>query len=332
VNDVNRKVVKVYGAGGFRGVNAYGSGVLISAEGHILTVASPLLDTQDLRVFLWDGRRISAKLLVSEPALDVALLQLKPEGKVQFEPLPHFDFATATQAPLATPGTWVLGFSNLFEIATRDEPVSVQRGVLAAHARLQGRRGVFEAPFAGDVYFIDAITNNPGAGGGALVNRKGELLGIIGKELRNTLSDTWINYAVPVQAKVDVNDGEKSKTVSMSEFVNLGIKGQYKPAPKVERREGLGGFSGLVLVPNVVDRTPPFIELVLPNSPAARAGLKADDLIVYFDGEPVVSVKAFKELLGRTRPGAKIKLEVRRGEKLITAELTLEDLPKKPKK
>ncbi|MCP5990342.1 hypothetical protein NL344_28375, partial [Klebsiella pneumoniae] len=84
-----------------------------------------------------------------------------------------FDFAAAAKRPPATPGDWVLGFSNQFEIAMRDEPMSVGRGVVAAVSKLAGRRGIFDFPYTGDVYVVDAITNNPGAAGGPLTDRQG---------------------------------------------------------------------------------------------------------------------------------------------------------------
>lgn len=313
--DVNRKVVKLFGAGGFQGLAAYGTGVLVSPDGYILTVASHLLDTQDLRVHLYDGRRFEkVKVVVVEPVLDAALLKID-----KVEDLPYFDVAQAARVPPAQAGDWILAFSNQFEIATRDEPMSVQRGVIAAYSKLHGRRGVFDAPYTGEVYVIDAITNNPGAGGGALTTRKGELLGLIGKELRNTLTDTWINYAVPIQV--------------LAEFVEKGKRGEYKV---VERPEKLPGeqepYVGLVLIPNVVPRTPPFVEEVIPDSPAARAGLRPDDLIVYVDGQQMVSIQAFRELLKNTRPGTELTLEVRRvdkeaggGDRLITVKLKAEE-------
>src|SRR5262245_20860339 len=74
VEQVNQKTVKLFGAGGFRSLASYGTGVLVSPEGHILTAASPLLETQDLRVHLYDGRRVHhAKVIVIEPELDAAL-------------------------------------------------------------------------------------------------------------------------------------------------------------------------------------------------------------------------------------------------------------------
>lgn len=312
-DEVNKRVVKLFGAGGFQGLPAYGTGILVSPDGDVLTVASYLLHTEDLRIHLADGRRFEkVKIVAEEPALDVALLKIE-----NVHDLPYFDVGRAAGAPLARAGDWMLAFSNEFEIATRDEPVSVQHGVIAAYAKLHGRRGVFEAPYVGDVYVLDAITNNPGAGGGALTTRRGELLGIIGKELRNTLSDTWINYAVPIRALTD--------------FVDKARKGQYKPLAKKEPAAGPGGAHGIVLVPNVVERTPPFVEDVVPGSPAARAGLRPDDLIVYVNGEQVGSVKTFRDLTEHLPPGTVLRLEVRRlgkgsgvEDRLLTVELKLE--------
>jgi S1-C subfamily serine protease len=327
VERVNNKVVKIYGAGGFRGVSSYGAGVLVSPEGHILTVATQMLETRDLRVHLANGDRYHAKIIAVEPELDLALLKIE-EGGVKTPN--YFDVDIESKKPLAEPGTGVLAFSNLYKIADRGEPVSVQRGVISAYSRLRGRRGIFQAPYDGDVYFVDAITNNPGSGGGPLTTRDGkQLLGLIGKELRNTLSDTWINYAVPLQGKMTIKGEKEMRTITVSEFVDLAMKGKYQPPPRPEKKKGKNLYTGIILVPNVVERTPPYVEELLPNSPAARAGLRPDDLIVYVDGEQVVSIKEFKEAMDRYDAGAELKLEVRRGDKLTTLNLKVEDQPKK---
>jgi serine protease Do len=318
---VNQKVVKLFGSGGFTGLVSYGTGALVSPDGYILTVASHMLDTQELRVHLFDGRRLRAKVVVIEPELDAALVKID-----KVEDLPYFDVAQAAKAPLAHAGDWILALSNEFNVATRDEPMSVQHGVIAAYSKLQGHKGVFDAPYTGNVYVIDAITNNPGAGGGVITTRKGELLGIIGKELRNSLTNTWINYAVPIQV--------------LAQFVTEGKAGKYKPIVKSKSSGGPGGYHGLVLVPNVVERTPPYIEEVIPGSPAAKAGLKPDDLIVYVDGEQVLTVTAFREILAKARPGTVVKLEIRRVDKndpsgadrLLTVELKLGEPPPQLKK
>jgi serine protease Do len=209
---------------------------------------------------------------------------------------------------------------------------------------MAGRRGVFEFPYTGEVYVVDAITNNPGAAGGALLNRKGELLGVIGLELKNTQSETWMNYAIPVAAKfertqkvkVKDKDGkevekEETETVTMSKFVELALQGKYKPV-EVKKQLGGGGYHGIIFVPNILERTPAYVEDVVPGSPAEKAGLMPDDLVSFIDGEPVGSIKAFEEYIKlRTRAGTVVRLEVRRGEALQTVELTLGAPPVKPK-
>jgi serine protease Do len=332
VEEVNARMVKIFGAGGFRGVPAYGTGLLVSPDGHILTVASQMLETQNLRIHLASGERYDAQIIAAEPELDLALLKIKDE-KVKTPN--YFDIAAEAAKPVADPGTGVLALANQFNIVQRGEPLSVQRGVIAAYSKLRGRRGIFEAPYDGDVYFVDAITNNPGAAGGALTSRDGKrLLGLVGKELKNSLSETWINYAIPLQARVEVKTEKETTTIALVDFVNKGIKGQWRlvlGADRKPKERGKGGYHGILLVPNVVERTPPYVEDVYPNSPGAKAGLKPDDLIVYINGEQVVSIKEFREIMDRYPPTSKLQVEVRRGDKLTTLEMIMEEHPRKKK-
>ncbi len=321
---VNKKTVKLFGAGGFKGLPSYGTGILVSPKGHVLTVNNHILSTQDLRVHLYDGRVYHAKVLFKEPELDVALVKIDQD----VDNLPHFDFEAAAKRSLAQPGDWILAFSNCFGVAVRDEPMSVQRGVIAAYTELRGRRGVFDAPFVGEVYFLDAIACNPGAAGGIVTTTRGELLGIIGRELKNTISDTWINYAVPVQAKADILREEKTVTVDLAAFVREAMAGTYKQSDENKKKAERGGFHGIVLVPNAVQVTPPYVEEVLPGSPAAQAGLQPDDLIVYIDGELVSSIRMFRDVMKYVGPGMEVKLDVQRGNKLKTLKLKLAEQPK----
>ncbi len=332
VKDVNQKMVKIYGLGGFRGLPAYGTGMAISADGYILTVSGYLIESpKDLRVHLADGRRFDKiKVVAVEPELDAALLKVEDLK----DEIPFFDLKESAKRPAGQPGDWVLAFSNQFEIATRNEPMTVQRGSVASVSRLRARKGITEAPYNGEVYVVDAITNNPGAGGGALTTRKGELIGMVGKELRNTLTDTWTNYALPLNAKIEViPDAEKpdvKATVSLLDFIDKGIKGTYKTVARVRPEGGTGGYHGIILVtnPEGVDRAPPYIEEVRSGSPGAKVGLKSDDLIVYVNGELVSSVKTFKDIISKTKPTDEITLEVKRGDKLRQVTVKLEDHPK----
>ena len=324
-DEVNKKMVKLFGSGGFRGLASYGTGVLISADGLILTINSHILDTRDLRVHMYDGTRYHARVLCAEPELDVALVRIEAKG---LELDHYFDVQAAAKRPVAEPGTGVLALSNQFQIATRDEPMSVQRGVVAAYSKLYGRIGVFEATYRGNVYVIDAITNNPGAGGGAITTRKGELLGLIGRELRNELTNTWINYAIPFNATAEANTKGGKRKVSILDLVRL--KEKYNPLPKRDKLV-YNAYTGLVLVPNVVERTPPYVEDVVPGSPADKAGLKPDDLIVYVDGLPIPDIVTLNQVLAGSAPETEVKLEVQRGDKLVTVPLKLAKLPAKKK-
>jgi serine protease Do len=132
------------------------------------------------------------------------------------------------------------------------------------------------------------VTNNPGAAGGALVSRHGELLGMLGKELRNSLNNTWLNYAIPVERLRD-----SVEQLRAGKFV---ARRAEEPAKKPARPMTLEGL-GIVLVPDVVERTPPYVDQVLPGSPAANAGIRPDDLVVLLGDRLVRSCKALGEEL-----------------------------------
>jgi serine protease Do len=171
----------------------------------------------------------------------------------------------------AEPGAGILALSNLFNVATGDEPASVQKGTISVVTQLEARRGVFETPYHGPVYVLDVTTNNPGAAGGALVTRDGRLVGMLGKELRNALNNTWLNYAVPID--------EFRKPVEAIEAGKYVAQRDPEAARKPQRPLDLAAL-GIMLVPDVLERTPAFIDRVLPGLPADRAGLRPDDLIL----------------------------------------------------
>ncbi len=332
---VNEKTVKIFGAGGFRGATNYSTGILVSADGHFITIASQTLDTSELIVHLADGSRRKAVVVATEPELDIALCYIRLDGKKDIvkEPnglnLEFYDIAGAAERKPAEAGDWVLGHSNLFEIAMRNEPVSVMQGNITSVSKLHGRRGIFDFPYTGDVYVVDAITNGPGAGGGPLTTRKGELLGLIGREIKNAQTETWLNYAIPVYAKTQVKDKDgKVTTVTVPEFVEKAMKGQYKTSQRVKADKSAGGFTGIKFVPNVLDRTPPYVDELHPDSPAAKAGVQVNDLISFVDGEPVYSIKSYLDIMSRTRPDGEVRFEVRRGDNLLPVTVKLTEWPK----
>jgi S1-C subfamily serine protease len=303
--EVQPKVVKLFGAGGLRGLEAYQSGILISGQGHVLTVFSYVLDADDVTVVLDDGRRFTAHHVGADPLTEIAVLQFDPGP----DPLPHFEL---NKSPTAEPGSRVLAFSNLFGIATGNEPVSMLHGVISAVAPLEARRGAFDTNFRGAVYVVDAAANNPGAAGGALTDIHGQLLGMLGKELRSNLTGTWLNYALPVSAFAPTVD-----EIIAGRFKQPNLSAAERP----EHPLTLGAL-GIVLVPDVVTRTPPYVDRVVPNSAAAKMGLRPDDLIVMLESHVVASCRDVVQSIERFEHEAPIRLGILRGDQFL--EFTLQ--------
>ncbi len=302
------KIVKIFGAGGRTNLAAYGTGFFVSPQGHIATVWSHVLDADVVGVVLADGRRFTAKVLGAEPQLALAVLKLNAAEGLEF---PYFAVTDATSAGM---GTRVLGFSNMFNVAAGDEPVSVIHGVIASRTNLETRRGVFESPYTGPVFVVDAVTNNSGAAGGVLTTRDGRLLGMIGQELRNSKSNTWVNYAIPITEL-----RESIQQIISGKFTAKRDPNEDEPSSKPRRYKPLD--FGFLLVPDVVDRTPAFIDLVQPDSPAAKAGLKADDLVLFINDELIQTCRVMQDAVGRLESGDRLRLVVRRGNELVTIEM-----------
>jgi len=301
------KTVKIYGAGGLRGLEAYQSGFLVSGEGHILTVWSYVLDSDVITIALNDGRKLAAQLVGMDPRLEIAVL------KIDGMDFPHFNLDEA--AALET-GARVLAFNNLYGIATGNEPSSVLHGIVTAKTDLAARSGAYETVYRGPVYVLDAMTNNPGAPGGALTDRRGRLAGILGKELKNAHTGTLLNYALPVseldQAVEDIRAG-KTRPAAREENAK-------KPKEAVSLT-----LLGIQLVPDFLERTPPFVESIQTGSPAAKAGIKADDLVLFINGRIVQSCKLVNDELTFIDRLDEVRLTIQRGQELLDVTLRHED-------
>lgn len=306
IQSVQPKMVKLYGAGGVQGLEAYQSAFLISGEGHILTVWSYVLDADVVTATLDDGRKLPAELVGLDPRLEIAVL------KIDGQDLPHFNLDEAVNLDA---GQRVLAFSNLYGVAAGNEPTSVLRGIVSAKSDLTARRGAFETNYRGKVYVVDAMTNNPGAAGGALTDGKGRLAGLLGKELKNSQTNTWLNYAIPIgelaQAVVDIRAG-KLRTATRDET-----------AKKPKEAQSLA-LLGVQLVPDFLPKTPPFVESVRPGSPAAKAGIRTDDLILFVGEQLVPSHKQVIEELTFIDQLDTVRLTLQRGQELVEVQLKLE--------
>ena len=298
---VQPKMVKIYGAGGLKGLENYQSGFLISEDGLILTVWSIVLDADPVVVILNDGNRHDGKLVGYDPRTEIALL------KIDGAALPHFDVGEAVQLDI---GARVLAFSNLYGVATGNEPSSVLHGIVSAKAQLDARRGAFRTAYSGPAYFVDAMTNNPGAAGGAVTDHRGNLVALIGKEYRDRMSNVWINYAIGIdQLATSINAIKNNEPLE----TNTDARPPAEPMTL--------DLMGIVLVPDVISKTPAFVDRLIVDSPAHQQGLKPDDLIIEINGQMVASRKGVIDRLAMIDRIDAVELTVRRDREILTIRL-----------
>ena len=321
IDEALQKVVKIYGAEA-GGIHGYQSGILISQEGDILTALTSALQADSIQVVLDNGRKFNARLVTADPVMEIALL------KIPGADLPYFEITNdvpvgggTTKYPLGLP---IYAISNLFNIAQGNERATVQRGAIAAQATLSARRGVFETPYKGDIIVVDITTNNPGACGGALIAAEsGELLGILGKELRNNENHSWLNFAIPTyiwsepvcaMMKVGGTIGLfTEKTVREKEMI---------PEDTIRIFQNWG----ILLITSVSRRTPPFIDSVRPGSAAERLGLVPDDLIVMVNNQLTPSLAAVEYRIHQIPPDQPVTLTIERDATLLNVVFQLPTL------
>ncbi|MFK7822320.1 MAG: S1C family serine protease [Planctomycetaceae bacterium] len=301
---VQARIVKIYGAGGIRNLHSYSSGVMIDPRGYVMTVWNHVLDTPELSVVLHDGRRFQAAVVNAEPSLDLAVLKLE-SGDENF---PAYKLQDARDVPV---GTRVLAFSNMFKVAKGDEPVSVVHGVISARSKLSTKRGVSDVSIDSELYVIDAITNNAGSEGGLLTTLSGRPVALIGRQLRNAQTNTWVNYAVPL--------------TTLRGTVAQIVEGRFTAKSTRSNDQAAKNFQpedlGLVLVPNVVQRTPGYVDSVLRGSVSETAGIQREDLLVFVNDRLVRSCSEVRDAVGGLLPGRQIEIVVRRGDTLKTFQI-----------
>ncbi|MGV3486622.1 MAG: S1C family serine protease [Planctomycetaceae bacterium] len=293
--------VKIYGAGG-AGLEAYQSGFLVSPDGHIATAWSYVLDVQPV-VVLDDGRRLDGTIVGFEPELELAII------KIEATDLPYLELSD-TMPEIAEP---VLAVSNLFGIATGDEPASVMQGMVAAVTSLDARRGTFKTPYSGPVLILDLVANNPGAAGGAVVDANGRAVGMLGKELRDAAAGVWLNYALPaMKLRPVIGDIVAGKSVADR---------SQKAAPLPANQSHSLAALGLGLIPDVLERTPAFVDRVIADSPAAKADVRPDDLILLLGNTRIESQRMLVESLRYLDRRDPVVLTVQRESRILSIKI-----------
>jgi serine protease Do len=303
-------VVKLFGAG-VGNLDSYGTGILVSPEGHVLTVWNHLVSTSFLTAVTLDGRRFAVDVTGTSKDHDAALLKLKTEpGEV-------FSYVDLKQAADPEVGTSIYAFSNMFRVAAGNEPVSVVHGVLAAKVPLEATQGRWVFPVRTPIWLIDAITNNSGATGGLVTDLQGIPIGLIGREIRHSSSRTWVNYAVPLTTLAPVVESLRS-----GKLVPSDAKQNSADVVMLSDQQLTGRF-GLTMLPSVVERTPAFVDDVARGSAAQKAGLLRSDLIVLVNDTVITSVLDFQQQMAAFRTGQRVSLTVNRDQELKLIELRI---------
>jgi serine protease Do len=314
-----RRTVKLYGAGIAR-EHGYGTGIIVSPEGHVVTVLSLLLEATNLRIVTHNGYIYRATVTYRDDYRQLALLKMArhPENpdtdaplRDQMAPLQVDPFPLGESGGVQ-PGDWIFTVGNPFKVAEGDEPLSVMKGIVSGRTNLDAVRGANPFPFRGQVLLVDAITGGPGSPGSAVIDIEGRLVGMAGRDVTARLTNTLLNYAYPVEEikafLADARSGELAAT---------------RPA-------GISagpGYHGIQLSRIAYRRELPFVHRVARGSPAEAAGVRPDDLIVSANGTAIPRGRVFNELCERLSAGEELSIIVKRGEQLIPIRFQLTEPP-----
>jgi serine protease Do len=260
---------------------ASGSGVIISADGYIVTNNHVVQDADEVMVMLNDKREMKAKVISTDPSTDLAVIQIKASG------LPFLTFGDSDALRV---GEWVLAVGNPFNLES-----TVTAGIVSA----KGRQNIIEnndRPLEAFIQTDAAV--NPGNSGGALVNLKGELIGINTAIYSRTGQFAGYSFAVPVSIVKKVS-GDLIKFGNVQRGF-LGVKIQEVNAKIVEQKD-LKVSKGIYVG-----------EFDNENSAAKAAGIKVNDVIMKVDGMEVESTSKLTEIVGRKRPGETVVVTVNR--------------------
>ncbi len=272
--------------------SSLGSGVIVDRRGYILTNNHVIKDAEEIKIKLFDKREFTGKVIGTDPQTDLAVI------KIEATDLPIIKFGNSDNLKV---GETVLAIGNPFGLNE-----TVTSGIISAI----GRANVGVADYE-DFIQTDAPIN-PGNSGGALVNVKGELIGINTAIFSTTGGYQGIGFAIPSNmAKAVMQDLiEKGKVVRGW----LGVTIQML-TPDLAKKFSLKNEKG-VLVSDVIE-----------NSPAKQAGIKRGDVIIAFNDKKVDDVTHLKTLVANTQPDKEVDVEIIRDGNRKTLKVTISILP-----
>ncbi len=275
---------------------ASGSGVILSADGFIVTNNHVIDKADKVEVVLDDKRKFTAKVLGIDPTTDLALLKIEESN------LPFVRFGQSDNLRV---GEWVLAVGNPFNLTS-----TVTAGIVSAKARNINILGREKNQYAIESFIQTDAAVNPGNSGGALVNLKGELIGINTAIASNTGSYTGYSFAVPTTlVKKIVDDLMKYGEVQRG---LLGISIQDITAELADQK-GIKNIKGV------------YVAGVGESSSAKDAGLKEGDVVLKINETAVNTSSELQEQVARYRPGDKLKVTYLRDGKEIVANAILKN-------
>jgi serine protease Do len=283
-------------------VRGTGSGVIVSADGYILTNNHVVEDATDIEVRLNDGRNLKAKVIGTDPKTDLAVVRIAAD---------HLVYAKFGDSDATEVGDIVLAFGSPlgFEQTMTQGIISAkgrQIGIIAEHnSSLQGLS--YE-----DFLQTDAAIN-PGNSGGPLVNLDGEVVGINAAIASNTGEYNGIGFSIPSNEARYIMDSLIKTGKVVRGFLGVAIEDINNPTDKDKPLADSiknGGFSGNGILVNGIDT----------EGPAGKGGVQSGDVITALNGKPVESVNQLRNQIARTAPGTNVTLSVYRDNK--TVELT----------
>ncbi len=266
-----------------------GSGVIISKDGYIVTNNHVIKDADEIEVTLNDNRKYKGRLIGTDPDTDLALI------KIEGDDLPTIAIGDSDALKV---GEWVLAVGNPFNLTS-----TVTAGIVSAKARTLG---VYNGGIESFIQTDAAI--NEGNSGGALVNARGELVGI--NSVLTSPTGTYTGYGFAIPTSIMVKVVADIKQYGSVQRAVLGIKGDDVNNEELEDKD-LGTVEGV------------YVGEVLEGGAAAEADIQPEDVITAIDGKKVKNMAELQEIMAKHRPGDKVKVTLLRDKKEMKLDVQL---------